>query len=116
MTQTDIFGFLQPPYRITKRIRLIELFAGIGSQAGFSKGGVKEICPTISASAFCENNFVCDHRIRRLTPLECWRLMDYTDEDFYKAQAVNSNRQLYKQAGNGIVKAVLMAIFKEMIG
>lgn len=83
---------------------------------GFNKGGVKEICPTISASAFCENNFVCDHRIRRLTPLECWRLMDYTDEDFYKAQAVNSNRQLYKQAGNGIVKAVLMAIFKEMIG
>lgn len=83
---------------------------------GFSKGGVKEICPTISASAFCENNFVCDHRIRRLTPLECWRLMDYTDEDFYKAQAVNSNRQLYKQAGNGIVKAVLMAIFKELIG
>lgn len=57
-----------------------------------------------------------DQGIRKLTPLECWRLMDYSDEDFYKAKAVNSNTQLYKQAGNGIVKAVLMAIFKEMMG
>ena len=63
---------------------------------GFNKGGMMEI--------------------RKLTPLECWRLMDYSDEDFYKAKAVNSNTQLYKQAGNGIVKAVLMAIFKEMLG
>ena len=56
-----------------------------------------------------------DQRIRKLTPLECWRLMDYSNEDFYKAQAVSSNTQLYKQAGNGIAKAVLMAIFKEMM-
>lgn len=121
---------------------------------GFNKGGLKEICPTITTGAFRENNFVAepmclnskvdgkqpsvqdriydtdaistaittsfmpniyDQRIRKLTPLECWRLMDYSDEDFYKAQAVNSNTQLYKQAGNGIVKAVLIAIFKEMI-
>ena len=55
------------------------------------------------------------YRIRKLTPKECWRLMDFTDEDFHKAEAVNSNTQLYKQAGNSIVKAVLMAIFKQMI-
>lgn len=54
-------------------------------------------------------------RIRKLTPLECWRLMGFTDEDFKKAQAVNSNSQLYKQAGNSIVKQVLMAIFRQMI-
>ena len=54
-------------------------------------------------------------RIRKLTPLECWRLMGFTDEDFEKAQKVNSNTQLYKQAGNSIVKQVLMAIFKQMI-
>lgn len=63
-----------------------------------------------------DNLIICDQRIRKLTPLECWRLMDYSDEDFYKAQAVNSNTQLYKQAGNGIVRAVLMAVFKEMLG
>jgi DNA (cytosine-5)-methyltransferase 1 len=41
--------------------------------------------------------------------------MGYTDEDFDKAQAVVSNTQLYKQAGNAIVKQVLMAIFKQML-
>ena len=55
-------------------------------------------------------------KIRRLTPLECWRLMGFSDEDFRKAEAVNSNTQLYSQAGNSIVKQVLMAIFKELIG
>ena len=39
-------------------------------------------------------------RIRKLTPKECWRLMGFTDEDFHKAKQVNSNSQLYKQAGN----------------
>lgn len=55
------------------------------------------------------------YRIRKLTPLECWRLMSFSDEDFYKAQEINSNTQLYKQAGNSIVKAVLKAIFGQMI-
>lgn len=37
--------------------------------------------------------------VRKLTPLECWRLMGFDDEDFYKAQSTgNSNSQLYKQA------------------
>lgn len=54
------------------------------------------------------------YRIRKLTPKECWRLMGYTDEDFEKAAKVNSNTQLYKQAGNAIVKQVLMAIFSQM--
>lgn len=54
-------------------------------------------------------------RIRKLTPLECWRLMGFDDEDFYKARKVNSDTQLYKQAGNSIVVNVLEAIFKEML-
>ena len=54
------------------------------------------------------------YRIRKLTPIECWRLMAFTDEDFYKAQAVNSNSQLYKQAGNSIVTTCLMAIFSQL--
>lgn len=55
------------------------------------------------------------YRIRKLTPKECWRLMGFTDEDFEKAARVNSNSQLYKQAGNSIVKNVLMAIFNKMV-
>lgn len=54
-------------------------------------------------------------RIRRLTPRECWRLMGFTDEDFDKAKQVNSDSQLYKQAGNSIVVDVLEAIFGEML-
>ena len=54
-------------------------------------------------------------RIRKMTPKECWRLMDFTDEDFEKAAAVNSNTQLYKQAGNSIVKNVLCEVFKQMM-
>ena len=37
-------------------------------------------------------------RMRKLTPKECWRLMGFDDEDFEKAEKVNSNTQLYKQA------------------
>lgn len=53
-------------------------------------------------------------RIRKLTPKECWRLMGVEDECFYKAEKVNSNSQLYKQAGNAIVVDVLEAIFKNL--
>lgn len=54
-------------------------------------------------------------RIRKVTPKECWRLMGFSDDDFNKAQAVNSNTQLYKQAGNSIVVNVLEAIFSQML-
>ena len=54
-------------------------------------------------------------RIRKLTPKECWRLMGFADESFDKAEKVNSNAQLYKQAGNSIVVNVLMNIFKELL-
>ena len=53
-------------------------------------------------------------RIRKLIPKECWRLMGFTDEDFEKAQKVNSNTQLYKQAGNSIVVNCLEAIMSQM--
>jgi DNA (cytosine-5)-methyltransferase 1 len=56
-----------------------------------------------------------DLRIRKLTPLECWRLMGFDDEDFYKAEKVCSNSQLYKQAGNSIVVDVLEYLFKEIM-
>ena len=54
-------------------------------------------------------------RIRKLTPREVWRLMGFDDEDFEKAEKVNSNTQLYKQAGNSIVVNVLEAILKELL-
>ena len=54
-------------------------------------------------------------RIRKLTPKECWRLMGFTDEEFEKAEKVNSNSQLYKQAGNSIVVNVLEKILANLL-
>ena len=53
-------------------------------------------------------------RIRKLTPKECWRLMGFDDEDFHKAEEVNSNTQLYKQAGNSIVVDVIVKIYDKL--
>lgn len=90
-----------------------------------------------------ENNSASGYRIRKLTPRECWRLMDFTDADFDKAKWYSkeesaallakypkhkgkrqfteeeriermSDTQLYKQAGNSICVGVLYYIFKEL--
>ena len=56
-----------------------------------------------------------DYKIRKLTPLECWRLMGFSDNDYYAAKSVGiSDAQLYKQAGNSIVVTVLEAIFRNL--
>ena len=71
---------------------------------------------TTDGSSPKHNNRVIENaRIRKLTPKECWRLMGFDDEDFEKAEKVNSNTQLYKQAGNSIVVDVLYYIFREML-
>jgi DNA (cytosine-5)-methyltransferase 1 len=56
-----------------------------------------------------------DLKIRKLTPKECWRLMGFDDKDVDKASKVNSNTQLYKQAGNSIVVNVLEGIFNNLL-
>lgn len=53
--------------------------------------------------------------VRTYTPKECFRLMGFDDEDYEAAAKVNSDTQLFKQAGNSIVVDVLCEIFKEML-
>lgn len=60
-----------------------------------------------------EPKIMQNFRIRKLTPLECWRLQGFPDWAFDKAQKVNSNSQLYKQAGNSVTVNVIAAIAKE---
>lgn len=55
-----------------------------------------------------------DNKVRKLSPKECWRLMGFSDEDFEKAKSINSDTQLYKQAGNSIVVNVLVEIIKKL--
>jgi DNA (cytosine-5)-methyltransferase 1 len=55
------------------------------------------------------------YRIRKLLPIECWRLQGFTDEQFYKAQDAGvSNSQLYKQAGNSVTVNVIEAIAERL--
>lgn len=100
-----------------KRVHWDNSGKGYGSQqdrAVYEDG----LAPTLSrcnchgdkAQVYLKNQ----RRVRKLTPKECWRLMGFDDADFENAAKVNSNTQLYKQAGNSIVVDVLMAIFKEL--
>lgn len=84
---------------------------------GFNKGGEADIPGTITGSAWEQNNLL-DYAgcIRRLTPRECLRLMDVSDGDIDKIQAAGiSDTQQYNLAGNSIVKAPMMGIFRNML-
>lgn len=58
--------------------------------------------------------YQCYIAIRKLTPKECFRLQGWPDDYFEKAQFVNSDSQLYKQAGNGVTVTVIEAIARKM--
>lgn len=62
-----------------------------------------------------EENEMAKSQVRKLTPRECWRLMGFDDSDFDKARQVNSDTQLYKQAGNSIVVNVVEAILGNLL-
>lgn len=77
----------------------------------------KEACNTITthgtAGVLMDTSPV---RIRKLTPKECWRLQGFTDKQFEKAAKVNSNTQLYKQAGNAVTVNVVEAVGRHIVG
>lgn len=87
----------------------------------YNKAEITDIAPTQttncwgttkSSAVLIQKSF----RIRKLTPLECWRLMDVSDENFYKVKNVGvSDTQLYKLAGNSIVCNVLVEIFRNLL-
>lgn len=77
---------------------------------------INGLCPSLNAGQQQWNgNIVNTKQIRRLTPLECWKLQGFSKTDFFKAKQVCSNSQLYKQAGNTISVPVIQAIIKNII-
>ncbi|MEP9852139.1 DNA cytosine methyltransferase [Staphylococcus aureus] len=75
----------------------------------------KQVAQTLQAGEVNQGVVMEDIRIRKLTPLECWRLQSFSDEQFYKAKDSGvSNSQLYKQAGNSVTVNVVDAIVKEL--
>lgn len=80
--------------------------------------GYRDLSPTLIATDYKAPKTVLmsDFRIRKLTPLECWRLQGFTDEQFYKAKNDGvSNSQLYKQAGNSVTVNVIDAIARKLV-
>lgn len=74
------------------------------------------LCNCLIATDYKQPKQILDGcRIRKITPREYWRLMGFDDADFDKAAEVNSNTQLYKQAGNSIVVNVLEAILRNLL-
>ena len=92
-----------------------------GTYTGASKDFIREPMEGISRCLKSEKNdagaiyYLGDEiRIRRLTPRECFRLQGWTDDYFDKAKSVNSDSQLYKQAGNGVTVNVIQAIAEKL--
>ena len=71
----------------------------------------------VTPMIFSEKNSKNNHnlRIRKITSREAWRLMGFDNADFDKASKVNSDTQLYKQAGNSIVVNVLEKILNNLL-
>lgn len=108
--------------------KFIEAYAGFQPNVSesFNRGGLPGLSRTLKADSESHAAGVCVeyenktdmsklYRIRKLTPLECHRLMGVKDEDFYKMKNAGiSDSQLYKLAGNSIVVDVLEAIFRNL--
>lgn len=89
---------------------------GIKSLSNNSKkqGIFVKINDTLTVYAIWYEKYQCYIAIRRLTPKECFRLQGWTDDYFEKAEFVNSDSQLYKQAGNGVTVDVVEQIGKKI--
>lgn len=116
----DKLGNEIPLHKDTKQLRETiqncELEQGKALNLDLYNRASYEESQTITVSHHNSQRLFDGLRIRKLSPLECWRLMGFSDEDFEKAKAVpTSNTQLYKQAGNSIVVDVLEEIFCMML-
>ena len=76
----------------------------------------KGVAPTLTAThgGGKKPRVIIGEEIRSVTPKECFRLQGWTDDYFDKAEFVNSDSQLYKQAGNGVTVQVVEAIVKKL--
>ena len=77
---------------------------------GCNQGIIVKLNDNDTVYAVWYEKYQCYIAIRKLTPRECFRLQGWTDDYFEKAAFVNSDSQLYKQAGNGVTVNVVQAI------
>lgn len=79
-----------------------------------NQGIFVQVSEELTVYAVWYERYQCYIAIRKLTPKECFRLQGWTDDYFEKAQFVNSDSQLYKQAGNGVTVSVIQAIAEKL--
>ena len=79
-----------------------------------NKGIFVRVSDELIVYAVWYEKYQCYIAVRKLTPKECFRLQGWSDDYFEKAQFVNSDSQLYKQAGNGVTVTVIEAIARKM--
>lgn len=81
---------------------------------GCNQGIFVQVSEELTVYAVWYEKYQCYIAIRKLTPRECFRLQGWTDDYFEKAAFVNSDSQLYKQAGNGVTVNVIYEIAKRL--
>lgn len=79
-----------------------------------NQGIFVQVSEELVAYAVWYEKYQCYIAIRKLTPKECFRLQGWSDDYFEKAEFVNSDSQLYKQAGNGVTVSVIKAIAEKL--
>lgn len=79
-----------------------------------NQGVVVELYDNCSVWATWSEKYNCYLAIRKLTPRECFRLQGWEDKYIERAEQLNSNNQLYKQAGNGVTVSVIKHIAERM--
>ena len=110
-------GGLEPKIRVREATKKGYAEASVGDSVNLShpnsktrRGRVGEGIANTLVTGDSQGVVMPNFRIRKLTPRECWRLQGFPDWAFDKAQEVNSNSQLYKQAGNSVTVNVIKEI------
>ena len=110
-------GGLEPEIRVREATKQGYAEASVGDSVNLShpnsktrRGRVGEGIANTLVTGDSQGVVTPNFRIRKLTPRECWRLQGFPDWAFDKAQEVNSNSQLYKQAGNSVTVNVIKEI------
>lgn len=97
---------------ITETVTVAELMEL--AENSYRRGIFVKISDELTVYAVWYEKEQCYIAVRKLTPKECFRLQGWTDDYFEKAKFVNSDSQLYKQAGNGVTVPVIKAIAERM--
>ena len=110
-------GGRQPKIRVREATKQGYAEASVGDSVNLAhpnsktrRGRVGEGIANTLVTGDSQGVVMPNFRIRKLTPRECWRLQGFPDWAFDKAQEVNSNSQLYKQAGNSVTVNVIKEI------